>query len=150
MPTKKPRITITLSDHAYSVLTNLAQAQKVSMSSIVVDLVDTTLPVLEKLSDVLVNAALAPQSVLDDLRRSMSEAEDEMTHHGNSVVAQLDLLRDIAAGARVGDALAAPARVPAVPRPPTSNRGVRIPPPASKIEQISPMKRSEKHGRSQK
>ena len=150
MPTNKPRITITLSDHAHSVLSTLAHAQKVSMSSIVVDLVDTTLPVLEKLAEVLVNAALAPQSVLDDLRRSMAEAETEMSHHGDRVVAQLDLLRDVASGARVGDALAAPARAPALSRPPTSNRGVRIPPPASKIEQISPMKRSEKHGRSQK
>jgi hypothetical protein len=150
MPTSKPRITITLSGHAHSVLSSLAHAQKVSMSSIVVDLIDTTLPVLEKLAEVLVNAALAPQSVLDDLRRSMDEAQSDMLAAESSVVSQFENLRKVAAGARAGDASAAPAGALEEPRPPTSNRGVRITSPRAKIATIPPMKRGEKHGRSQK
>lgn len=150
MPTAKPRITITLSEHAHAVLSGLASAQKVSMSSIVVDLVDTTLPVLERLSEVLSNAAIAPQSVLDDLRHSMELAHSHAMEAQASAMGQLDLVVAGSAGAPVGDALASPAGVPALARPPTSNRGVRITSPRAKLAPISPMKKGEKNGRAEK
>lgn len=150
MPTAKPRITITLSEHAHAVLSSLAVAQKVSMSSIVVDLVDTTLPVLERLVQVLQNAAEAPQSVLDELRRSMAFAESDLVGIQDTVMGKLDDLVSGSGGARAGDALAAPARVLPAVRPPTSNRGVRNTSPTSKIQQIPPMKKGEKHGRAEK
>ena len=192
MPTVKPRITITLTDHQHAVLSSLASVQKVSMSSIVVDLVDTTLPVLERLAAVLQNAADAPQSVLDELRRSLASAEQDTVGMSSDVMGQLDLLVEASGGAAVRDAPAARAGVPDTDategmdwwnsidendramwlrragsaaasdawaafkraagkgRPPTSNRGVRIIPPTSKIESISPMKKGEKNGRAQK
>jgi hypothetical protein len=150
MPTAKPRITITLTDHQHSVLSTLAQAQKVSMSSIVVDLVDTTLPVLERLSAILQNAADAPQSVLDNLRRSLSSAETDTAEISSQVMGQLDLLADVAAGGRSRGALATRGRALAAAKPPTSNRGVRITSPTSKIGSISPMKKGEKNGRAEK
>jgi hypothetical protein len=150
MPTAKPRITITLTEHAHAVLSSLAQAQKVSMSSIVVDLVDTTLPVLERLAKVLQNAADAPQSVLDDLRRSVESAEGQFVGMQDTIMGELDSLVSESGGARAGDALAARARVPLAGRPPTSNRGVRNTSPTSKIQQISPMKKGEKNGRAEK
>jgi hypothetical protein len=130
------------------------------MSSIVVDLVDTTLPVLERLAIVLKNAADAPQSVLDDLKKSLESAEFDALASQENVMGNLDLFVAIS-GQGSGPAQPRPegARVPARSRsvdavekvrPPTSNRGVRIIPPTSNIEQISPMKRSEKHGRSHK
>jgi hypothetical protein len=149
MPTIKPRITITLTDHAHAVLSKLAKAQNVSMSSIVVDLVDTTLPVLERLCAVLENAAHAPQAVLDDLLRTMASAQSDFEEHKNAVMGDLDSMVDLAGGVS-GAALAAPETVPAGPRPPTSNRGVRISPPTSNIEQISPMKKGERNGRAEK
>lgn len=150
MPTAKPRITITLTEHAHAVLSTLAAAQKVSMSSIVVDLVDTTLPVLERLAQVLQNAAVAPQSVLDELRRTMVTAEGDLIGMQDTVLGKLDDLVLGSGGARAGDAIAAPARVPPAVRPPTSNRGVRNTSPTSKIPQISPMKKGEKNGRAEK
>jgi hypothetical protein len=150
MPTNKPRITITLTDQQHAVLSALSQVQKVSMSSIVVDLLDTTVPVLERLLQVLQNAADAPQSVLEDLRRSMASAESEMQGSKNAVMGQLDLLVAESGGDRAGDALASPARALPAAKPPTSNRGVRNMSPASKIDQISPMKKGEKNGRAEK
>lgn len=150
MPTAKPRITITLSEHAHFILSSLAVAQKVSMSSIVVDLVDTTLPVLERLVQVLNNAAVAPQSVLDELRRSMAFAEDDLIGMQNTVMGKLDDLVSGSGGAPAGDALAPPAGAPPRVRPPTTNRGVRNTSPTSKIQQISPMKKGEKNGRAEK
>jgi len=150
MPTAKPRITITLSEKAHYVLSTLSQVQKVSMSSIVVDLLDTTLPVLEKLADVLNNAALAPQSVLDDLRRTMEEAHGDLESAKSGVLEHLENIREVSGGAPAGDALASPAGVPPAPKPPTSNRGVRITSPRVKIDTIPPMKRREKNGRAEK
>lgn len=130
------------------------------MSSIVVDLIDTTLPVLERLAIVLKNAADAPQSVLDDLKKSLESAESDALASQENVMGNLDLFVSISGkGSEPAQPRPEGARVPARSRsadavekvrPPTSNRGVRIIPPTSNIEQISPMKRSEKHGRSQK
>ena len=149
MPTAKPRITITLTEQQHSVLSTLAGLQKVSMSSIVVDLVDTTLPVLERLTRILSNAATAPQDLLDELRRTAESAENEVSGMPGHVLGLLDELEELSlptvSTATVG-------RRDAAGRdgPPTSNRGVRITAPASKIAHISPMKKGEKHGRSQK
>jgi hypothetical protein len=149
MPTVKPRITITLTEQQHAVLSSLAGLQKVSMSSIVVDLLDTTLPVLERLVAVLHNASVAPQHLLDELRRTAQSAENEVSGMAPVVLGLLDELRDLSEGAEDGTRLRGTSPVPEG-RPPTSNRGVRITVPASKIAHISSMKNSEKHGRSQK
>jgi hypothetical protein len=141
MPTAKPRITITLSDEQHVTLQSLAQVQGVSMSSIVVDLLDTTLPVLKRLTEVLKNASEAPQAVLDGLKATLDDAEASMLGHGSAAMSQLDLLVQMSGGGGAGDAASAeaPAAAPEG-RPPTSNRGVRIVPPESKNRLISPSK----------
>lgn len=141
MPTAKPRITITLSDEQHVTLQSLAQVQGVSMSSIVVDLLDTTLPVLQRLTEVLRNASEAPQAVLDGLKASLDSAQGQMLGHGEAAMSQLDLLVQMSAGAESVDT-AAPGVSEAVPkvRPPTSNRGVRNVPPTSKNLPIFPSK----------
>lgn len=150
MPTTKPRITITLSDEQHTTLQALAQLQGVSMSSIVVDLVDTTLPVLQRLVSVLHNASQAPKAVLEGLSASLNTALGDAQGHGNAVMNQLDLLVRLSGGEGAGvPALAgAPAPSPE-PKPPTSNRGVRNVPPRSKNQPISPMKTGQK-GRAKK
>jgi hypothetical protein len=119
------------------------------MSSIVVDLLDTTLPVLERLAGVLQNAASAPQDLLDQLRMTAESAETEVASVGYTVTGLLDELLILSSGAvppaTVGRQGASPD-----PRPPTSNRGVRKLSPASKLDTISPMKKGEKNGRAQK
>lgn len=151
MPTAKPRITVTLSDEHHSTLQTLAHLQGVSMSSIIVDLLDTTLPVLQRLSEVLANASQAPQAVLDGLKASLDSAEMDMVGHQTSVMNQLDLL--VGLSGKSGGGGAAPSAAPAALSkggPPTSNRGVRNVPPTSKKRPISPMKNGEKIGRAKK
>jgi hypothetical protein len=153
MPTAKPRITITLTDQQHAILSSLSTLQKVSMSSIVVDLLDTTLPVLERLTSILQNAANAPQSVLDELRRTAISAENEvsgMAPHVLGLLEEMEGLSSEAGGGATGRPRHGATRSGAEEGPPTSNRGVRITVPASKIAHISPMKKGEKHGRSQK
>lgn len=142
MPTAKPRITITLSDDQHRVLSNLSRLQKVSMSSIVVDFLDTAFPVLERLSAVLENAATAPQSVLDELKRAAEQAEHDAIGHGEAVRGQLDFLVAASAGsAALRELDAEPAEAAPVDRPPTSNRGVRISAPPPGQESI-PLKKA--------
>lgn len=126
MPTAKPRITITLSDEQHATLQALSEVQGVSMSSIVVDLLETTLPVLQRLTTVLQNASNAPQAVLDSLRGSLDSAMGDVQGHGAEVMSQLDVLVRLSGS---GDGAAAPSPEPG---PPTSNRGVRIDPPSVK------------------
>ena len=147
LPTAKPRITITLTEHQHAVLSSLSHLQKASMSSIVVDLVDTTLPVLERLVGVLDTAANAPKHVLEEIRKSVEDAESNT--FGYRVTGLLEELlhrsADEAATATGGRRAALSAD-----EPPTSNRGVRITSPRPKIGSISPMKKGEKNGRVQK
>lgn len=149
MPTAKPRITITLTEQQHDVLMTLAHIQKVSMSSIVVDLVETTLPVLSRLAEVLKNAADAPQSVRDEIRKSAERAESDMAGHGHTMLEQLDFLVAASSGAGVREQ-PAPEVAAKTERPPTSNRGVRNTSPRAKIESISPMKKARKTGGSKK
>lgn len=119
MATLKPRITITLSDEQHQVLHALAELQKVSMSSIVVDLLETAMPSLERLSTLLEIAEQAPKNVMDGLRTSLQNVELELM--------QMDLLAEVPGrahgGARPGTSAASKKA-----RPPSTNRGVRIPP----------------------
>lgn len=141
MPTAKPRITITLSDEQHATLQSLSQVQGVSMSSIVVDLLDTTLPVLQRLTEVLKNASEAPQAVLDGLKATLDDAEASMLGHGTGVMNQLDLLVAMSGGEGADAAASGREEKPATTaRPPTSNRGVRNVPPSSKNRSISPSK----------
>jgi hypothetical protein len=144
MPTEKPRITITLTDHQHSVLSTMAKGQKCSMSSIVVDLLETAIPVLERVTELVAAAQRAPQQALDQLKQSLGRAETDVIGMQDAVMGQLDLLVREAGVAARGAARtkedapraaalasvtsASNARRSAPERPPTSNRGVRITP----------------------
>lgn len=145
MPTAKPRITITLSDEQHSTLQALAQLQGVSMSSIVVDLVETTIPVLQRLVTVLQTASQAPQAVLDGLRATLQAAESDVISHGDAVMGHLDALVNAAGGEDVAVPRSGAAAASPEAEPPTSNRGVRIVPPSAKNRAISPMKSGQKN-----
>jgi hypothetical protein len=147
MPTSKPRITITLTDKQHEVLHALAELQKVSMSSIVVELLDTSMPVLQRLVSILSAAAAAPKSVLDGLRQSLEGAEENVLGKQEEVMAQFDLLLAAVGGGGAQARTPAPTAAPTArkrPRPPSTNRGVRIPPKSNKNSVSSPMKTSSK------
>lgn len=151
MPTAKPRITITLSDEQHSTLQALAELQHVSMSSIVVDLVETTMPVLQRLVSVLKNASQAPQAVLDGLRASLESAEGDVFLHAEAVIGHLDSFVSIVDGDAVADlAQAGAAGASPEAEPPTSNRGVRNGSPDAKNTAVSPMKTGKKSGRAKR
>ena len=145
MPTSKPRITITLTDQQHALLQAMAGYQGGSMSSIVVDLLETALPVMERIVLVMKAASAAPQEMLDGLKESMERAEAQVLDQMQGHMGQLDIFVKEASEAAVG--LAPPAQRPtskALPRrraaakPPTSNRGVRI----TDNSSIPPMKTS--------
>jgi hypothetical protein len=132
MPTTKPRITLTLSDHQHEVLQGLSELQGQSMSSIIVELLDTSMPVLERLQSILSAAAAAPQEVLEQLKLSLEGAEANFVGKQGEVMHQFDQLV-AAVGGGDGSALS---RTPAPTtqaastdrkkaRPPSTNRGVR-------------------------
>ena len=135
MPTAKPRITITLDENQHRLLSKLSELQGVSMSSIVVDFLDSVVPVLERVAVVLQNAKDAPQSVKDEIRKTAEQAENDFLPHAAGVMGQLDLLVAMAGtgsqpqGAR---GPATPSKAAKKAGPPTSNRGVRIPPSKSR------------------
>jgi uncharacterized protein (DUF1778 family) len=148
MPTTKPRITITLTDHQHELLQQLAGYQGASMSSIVVDLLETAVPVMERIATVMKAASTAPQEMLHGLRESMERAESLVVSQMQEHIGQLDIFVQEAAAAGETDvtrsgapgspAAAASSQVRKKPRPPTSNRGVRI----TENSPIPPMKKS--------
>ncbi len=145
MPTSKPRITITLNDHQHQLLHALSELQEVSMSSIVVELLDTVVPVLERMAIVLKAAKDAPASVKESLKVSAEAAEAHLTPHLQDVMSQLDLLVEVGGVAGAAPRSGAAPVTPALstvkkPRPPTSNRGVRIPQRTPLSQAVSPMK----------
>jgi uncharacterized membrane protein YccC len=132
MPTAKPRITITLSDDQHRLLSTLGELQGESMSSIVVDLLESVRPPLERLVQVLQAAKDAPENVRKELKKSAEIAEAEHMPLVTSMVGQLDLMLQMVAGSQVrasepGRPAAKLAPVAKAPRPPATNRGVRIP-----------------------
>lgn len=135
MPTAKPRITITLDENKHRLLSKLSELQGVSMSSIVVDFLDSVVPVLERVAVVLQNAKDAPQSVKDELRKSAEQAENDFLPHAADVMGQLDLLVTMAATGsqpKAAPVAASPSKAAKKAGPPSSNRGVRIPPSKSR------------------
>jgi hypothetical protein len=131
MPTEKPRITITLTEQQHRVLSTMAKGQKCSMSSIVVDLLETAIPVLERVTELVAAAQRAPQQALDQLKLSLGRAESDVLGMQDVVMGQLDMLmRDAGVAVEVRERPAAILASPpasATAKPPSSNRGVRKP-----------------------
>lgn len=91
MPTAKPRITITLHPGRYRLLNRLAEQQGQSMAAIVVDLLETVAPVLERVSVAIENAERAKGSVRENLARVAEETEAALQPHVDAVMGQIDM-----------------------------------------------------------
>lgn len=154
MPTSKPRITVTLTEQQYDLLSGMSSLGSGSMSSIVADLVETMVPVLERVVSTLRAAANAPIEMREAMRLSFAKAEDDLRPHVDAVMGVYDELLPPVAQVSAQ-------RVPAPPvaikpsaaksaRPPTSNRGVSSPPKSSKSSANSPMKTIKKPGSQKK
>lgn len=108
MPTHKPRLTVTLTEHQYDVLTRLSSVRGSSRSSIIVDLLDASLPVLERTFALLEAFEAARKGdYLEDFVASMDKAEATLAPLLASALEQMDL--------------------PLSAQPPPSNTGVTSP-----------------------
>jgi hypothetical protein len=103
MATDKPRITISLTQEQYNTLHRLSTLQGMPMSRLVSDLVAEVAPVLDKVSDALAIAAKAQQNVKVNLRRVVTEAEEDFRPIVAQVMNQFDMfagqLENMVAGA---------------------------------------------------
>ncbi len=92
MPTAKPRITVTLTEHQYDVLTRLSSVRGASRSSIMVDLLDASLPVLERTFTLLEALEKARKGdYLEDFVASLDKAEETLAPLLAAALDQMDL-----------------------------------------------------------
>jgi len=75
MPTAKPRITVTLEPHTYEVLSRLSAVGGESMSALVAQFIDVSVPSLERLVVVLERAKAAPKEAHAGLLAAVERAE---------------------------------------------------------------------------
>jgi hypothetical protein len=106
MPTKKPRIAVTLPVHAYEVIERLAALQKCSRAAVVADLLVSVIPPLMRTVALLEAAQDAPVEVRTKLRQNLERMEMELAGDLGGALAQMDWL---AATSREGAEGAPPA-----------------------------------------
>lgn len=92
MSTTKPRITITLEPQHHELLQRMAAYQGQSMSSIVVELVESVAPVLERVCAAIEAARKAQAGVKENLVRVAEDSERAAMPHLQAVMGQLDEL----------------------------------------------------------
>ena len=103
MPTKKPRINLTLQPERYELLRRLAVLQESSMASIIIEVMDSVYPVLERVVIVLEAAKNAKTSQKEGMRKAVETAEEEMMPHMYEAISQFDMFMDEAAKATGAD-----------------------------------------------
>jgi len=143
MPTVNPRITITLKPEVHAVLKRLSAATDNSQSAIVSELLESSVPVFERMVLVLEAAKAAQQGMAADLAQGLERAQSKIEAQLGLMLGEMDEAyrpilkqgetvqrRRRKAAATDTDALAAAGSVgavggaPGVPTP-MSNRGVR-------------------------
>jgi hypothetical protein len=102
MPTRNPRVNVTLSAQQYDLVSRLSNAQGRSRSAVLLELLEIVTPVLERVV-VSVEAAQRVQvQAREGLRESVEAAEAAILPHVASSMGQLDLLVEAAIRAQEG------------------------------------------------
>ena len=129
MATTKPRITVTLTQRQHDVLRSISDYGGQSMSSFIGELLEQSLPVLERMAESFRKIKSAQDEQRKRIVEELDQAQAEVEPVLEQVLGQFDLfmskVEKAAAGAGAPDALqraAAPA--PADARTPVTNRGV--------------------------
>jgi len=99
MATDKPRLTITLEPHTYTVLSELSRLQGRPKAKIITELLDTVVPVLERTCKVLQLAESASSSVTSGMKDSFEQAEAKLHAMFNQALDQMDIFTDELQGA---------------------------------------------------
>lgn len=128
MPTKKPRITVTLPAPVYETITRMAKLTGQSRGAIIGELIETCHPPLMRTVALLEAASAAPSQVQQGLRETIEGMEKAAQASVDANIAQMDWLHtafgasaDSGSGSSEGDRK--PPRKRSNPR--TCNTGVR-------------------------
>jgi hypothetical protein len=131
MPTKQPRVTVTLKQSTQAVLARLSALSKSSQSSIVGQLLESAEPIFERTCRVIEAANKVQGSMREQVVENLEAAEAAIGKQlglaiGDIQTRSSDLVDDLETIARRrarGPAQARSAAQVVRPRPPTSNRG---------------------------
>lgn len=114
MPTKKPRIQVTLSDEAHRIVTRLAELQRSHRSRVVSEIINDLAPVLGDLLGTLEAASRIREENIRGVRESSLEVLEAVQRNVDEATNQFSMLDVLV---RRG-----------AEEPPTSNTGVTHPP----------------------
>ena len=91
MATKKPRITITLTDHQHAIFRTLSAANGQSMSGIICEFIEASEPVFERMAAIASQLRKQRTSELDRMRFNLDKAQNELEPLAAVVLDQLDM-----------------------------------------------------------
>lgn len=91
MATNKPRITVTLEQDHYDILSEFARQQGCSMSSALAEIWAEAVPTIQRVVKLIAEAEQAKASVGDRIRDIATEAQEAMIPHARAAVAQFDI-----------------------------------------------------------
>lgn len=131
MATTKPRITITLTERQHQLLKAIGEGSGFSMSSLVVDILEASEPVLERMAVTFQKLKKASDSQKSHLAKTLDDAQSAFEPLVAAGLNQLDMffgqIEDVAKGSIRPDEIAdSTGRIlPVTPSPsPNTNRGV--------------------------
>lgn len=127
MATTKPRITITLTQRQHDVLRAISDCGGSSMSAFVGELLEQSLPVLERMAESFRKIKLAQDEQKKRIIADLDQAQAEVEPVLDQVLGQFDLFMakvEKAAGAAETSARAEGTGDPDAPSTPVTNRGV--------------------------
>lgn len=91
MATTKPRITVTLDQDQYELLSEFAKLQGCSMSASFATIWGEAAPTIRKIVDLIKEAEQARDSIGDRIRDLAFDTEGAMLAHARSAIEQLDV-----------------------------------------------------------
>lgn len=127
MATTKPRITVTLTQRQHDVLTAISSNSGQSMSAFVSEMLEQSLPVLERMAESFRKIKAAQDEQKRRIVDELDQAQTAMEPILGQVLGQFDLfmtrMEDVA-GASIGGAAGTGSGSPAPGSTPVTNRGV--------------------------
>lgn len=134
MATTKPRLTITLEPHTHAVISELAELQGRPRARVIAELIESTVPILERTCYVLALAKRASSGVSDDFKASLEHSEAKIKQMMDDAMGQMDMLATDLSGPsqsaetseRKAGRAASPESRSETSLPPHSNTGVTI------------------------
>lgn len=126
MATKKPRITVTLEQDHYDILSEFARQQGCSMSSALAEIWAEAVPTIQRVVKLIAEAEQAKASVGDRIRDIATEAQEAMIPHAREAVAQFDIFeKQVAEAIAKARAGASSSGAPATEHDPHARGGKR-------------------------